>query len=237
MAAQPAIGKAAPQSHTYVGMNDRALPHPAGKGERRSGRDRRSPERFHLTEREAEVLALVLRGRENKEIAATLGVGEQSIKDHVSALLQKFAVPNRAALADAGVRLDLVGQIGLDRAWTSQLFRTAALSISIVRGPDFRYVAVNETFRRLVGDRAVIGRTMREVFPDLRGDLFADVERAYRSGTTIRLHGARRSWDRGQGRESHVVDGIVQPLRGDDGGVTGVAIFGIDVTDLVAAEG
>jgi PAS domain S-box-containing protein len=218
-------------------MNDRPLARPAGKTERRSGRDRRSPERFHLTDRETEVLALVLRGLENKEIAAELGVGEQSIKDHVSALLQKFAVPNRAALADAGVRLDLVGQVGLDRAWTSQLFRTAGLSISILRGPELRYVAVNETFRRLAGDRAVIGRTMREVFPDLRGDLVAEVERAYRSGTTIRLHGARRSWDRGQGREPHVVDGLIQPLRDEDGTVNGVAVFGIDVTDLVEAGG
>ena len=54
--------------------------------ERRSGADRRG-EAFHLTPREIEVLACVLRGLGNKEIGAQLGLAEQSVKDHVSALL------------------------------------------------------------------------------------------------------------------------------------------------------
>jgi len=70
--------------------------------DRRAGRDRRADGGIHLTPREREVLALVLKGEPNKEIALLLGVAEQTAKQRVSDLLRKFGVPNRAAVADAG---------------------------------------------------------------------------------------------------------------------------------------
>ena len=49
-----------------------------------------------LTSREVEVLRHVALGLSNKEIAAALGVSEETIKTHVTHLLAKLAVDNRA---------------------------------------------------------------------------------------------------------------------------------------------
>ena len=51
-----------------------------------------------LTERENEVLAFLLAGKSNKEIAAALVIGESTVKFHVGNILSKYDVGSRAEL-------------------------------------------------------------------------------------------------------------------------------------------
>ncbi len=55
-----------------------------------------------LTAREMEVLRLLVAGRSNKDISATLAIAEETVKTHVSHVLAKLGVENRAqAIAEA----------------------------------------------------------------------------------------------------------------------------------------
>jgi DNA-binding CsgD family transcriptional regulator len=52
-----------------------------------------------LTEREAEVLALLDRHMTNAEIAASLYISVRTVESHVSSMLRKLGVPDRRSLA------------------------------------------------------------------------------------------------------------------------------------------
>jgi DNA-binding CsgD family transcriptional regulator len=188
-----------------------------------------------LTLRDRQVLALVLRGLGNKQIAAELGVSEQAIKEHVSILLAKFDVPNRAALGAAGARLEIADEGGLDRAVVRELFTAAEPQICVMRGPDLRYEAANDAFLRATGRRPTIGRTMRETFPELAGQgVFERVEEVYATGVALIEHEVSRLWDRGKGLEHRLIDLVVQPSHADDGSINGIISFAVDVTELVS---
>lgn len=67
-----------------------------------------------LTPREMEILETVARGQSNKEIARTLGIGDQTVKNHVTAILRKLAVNDRTqaviqAIRHGWVKLDDAG--------------------------------------------------------------------------------------------------------------------------------
>jgi DNA-binding NarL/FixJ family response regulator len=61
-----------------------------------------------LTERETEVLRLISLGLANKEIARRLGIGEGTVKTHVSSLLGKLGLQSRTQAALHAVRIGLV---------------------------------------------------------------------------------------------------------------------------------
>ena len=187
---------------------------------------------MHLTPREREVLSLVLKGEPNKVIAARLDVAEQSAKQYVSALLRKFGVPNRAALADAGARLELIGE-SVSASWLPQLFRGASVQIAVTHGPEHRYVVVNAAFTKAVG-RDVVGQTMREAFPELAHSANIEVaDRVYRTGESVVAHEAASIWDRGAGPERTYIDAVLQALRDEDGEINGLVYFGMNVTEQV----
>jgi DNA-binding NarL/FixJ family response regulator len=61
-----------------------------------------------LTARERQVLNLIVAGRDNSEIAAELVISPETVKTHVSAILEKLQVENRVQAAVAAVNAGLV---------------------------------------------------------------------------------------------------------------------------------
>jgi len=61
-----------------------------------------------LTKRETEVLTLVSRGYYNKEIAFRLGISEQTVKNHISSILQKLDAGSRTEATSKAIKNGLV---------------------------------------------------------------------------------------------------------------------------------
>jgi NarL family two-component system response regulator LiaR len=62
------------------------------------------PPGFDLTEREREVLALMIEGLNNTQIAAKLSISPSTIKSHVSNILSKLGVSSRTEAATLALR-------------------------------------------------------------------------------------------------------------------------------------
>jgi DNA-binding NarL/FixJ family response regulator len=67
--------------------------------------------RFGLTRRELEVLAAIVTGYTNKEIARTLGLSEDTVKHHITNVFNKLGVSNRLELALFAVHHKLVDSV------------------------------------------------------------------------------------------------------------------------------
>lgn len=61
-----------------------------------------------ITLREREILALVAKGRANKEIAAELSIAEDTVKRHISNVLQKLEVSDRAQATAEAIRRGII---------------------------------------------------------------------------------------------------------------------------------
>ncbi|MEQ8677040.1 MAG: response regulator transcription factor [Aggregatilineales bacterium] len=66
------------------------------------------PVEIHLTEREKEVLGLMIAGRNNREIADELIISRATVKFHVSSILSKLSVTTRTEAAAIAVQRHLV---------------------------------------------------------------------------------------------------------------------------------
>jgi len=64
--------------------------------------------RVTFTDREKEVLELLVAGRSNKEIGSALGIEERTVKAHVAKLMRKVGVQNRIALSVHAITHNLV---------------------------------------------------------------------------------------------------------------------------------
>ena len=61
-----------------------------------------------LSARELEVLALIVNGHGNKQIAYALGIAEHTVKNHVKSILNKLDVEDRTQAATAAIQRGII---------------------------------------------------------------------------------------------------------------------------------
>ncbi|EAU42115.1 putative signal transduction histidine kinase with GAF domain [Fulvimarina pelagi HTCC2506] len=157
----------------------------------------------------------------------------KKLADQVVALLEmRLAVGQRDNLlrqaAEARTRAEE------DRRRMVEMFEQAPSFMAMLRGPDHRYEYVNQAYRRMVGNREVLGRTVTEALPDAAEQgVIAILDQVFRTGETFVAEAAPfRSQPNSDNPSTDIyVDFVCQPVRDLNGEVTGIFIDGSDVTE------
>ena len=104
--------------------------------------------------------------------------------------------------------------------------------VAVLGGPDHVFEYVNDAYVTISGPRLFIGRSVREVFPELVGQGFHELlDRVYATGEPF---SARAMPLRLAGEEDdRYVDLLYQPIHNDQGAVTGIFVGGYDATEHV----
>nr|WP_295372210.1 PAS domain S-box protein [uncultured Sphingosinicella sp.] len=120
-----------------------------------------------------------------------------------------------------------------------QLFDKAPGFMAATRGPDHVFELANPSYFELVGERELIGKSVKEAFPDLEGTGFVErLDKVYASGKAFTGR-STPIWLRrtaGAELEQRFLDFVFQPITDDGGKVTGLFVEGFDMTHRHAAE-
>jgi PAS domain S-box-containing protein len=136
-------------------------------------------------------------------------------------------------------RARLLGELEIERARLAYVFQHAPSFLAVLRGSDYVFTLVNETFQRIIGHRDVLGKPVWEALPDVQGQGFeALLDRVVQTGEPFvgREVPVRLSRSPGEPLEERFIDFVYMPLVEADGARTGVIAHGSDVTDQVLAR-
>ena len=120
-----------------------------------------------------------------------------------------------------------------------ELFQQAPASIAVLRGPQHVYDLANPSYLDLANGRDILGKPVREVFPELEGQPFFDLlDEVRRTGVPFVGNETVVRIDRtNSGRiEERIFNLVYQPIHEEDGTVDSILVFAYDVTEAVRAR-
>ena len=136
------------------------------------------------------------------------------------------------------VREQLLREVETERGRLADVFQHAPAFMCVLRGPTHIFERSNAGYNQLLGNRKLIGLTVREAVPEVEGQGFLEIlDDVYRSGvpfvgTDVLIHLGMP----GQAPEPRYLDFVYQPLRDGEGNITGILAQGIDLTQRKRAE-
>ncbi|WP_246784856.1 PAS domain-containing protein [Bradyrhizobium sp. S69] len=121
-------------------------------------------------------------------------------------------------------------RIAAERERQQQLFGQMPGFVGVLRGAEHVYEYVNEAYLEISGRTDFIGKTVRQMFPELDGQgYFELLDEVYSTGQAVvtramelRLYGSD---------EIQFIDFVYQPVRDPDGSVAGIFVGGYEVTE------
>ncbi|MEO7209253.1 MAG: ATP-binding protein [Steroidobacteraceae bacterium] len=107
--------------------------------------------------------------------------------------------------------------------------------VGVLSGPNHIYEYVNDAYIAISGPRDFLGRSVRDVFPELTGQGFYELlDQVYSSGKPFvsRAMPIRLAGEEGE----RFVDLLYHPIRDSQGTVTGIFVGGYDATQQVRSK-
>jgi PAS domain S-box-containing protein len=144
-----------------------------------------------------------------------------------------------SAVQQAQAHQALVRILKSERNHLLGLFNQAPGFIAVLRGPQHVFETVNEAYYRLVGQRPLIGKPVREALPDVMGQGFEQIlDRVFATGVPFVGKGMRVAAQREAGSPpvELYIDLLYQPVFEADGSVSGIFAQGQDVTEIYQAN-
>jgi two-component system sensor kinase FixL len=122
-----------------------------------------------------------------------------------------------------------------DQLRTNKLYKYAPGFIALTRGKEHRFAFANQAYESLIGRRAPVGKRAAEVLPELLEQGFIEIlDQVYKSGR--HYSSARMPFDLncqpGRPAETRYVQFVYQPVRDEEGNVTGIFCEGSDITNM-----
>ncbi|ODN71892.1 hybrid sensor histidine kinase/response regulator [Methylobrevis pamukkalensis] len=180
---------------------------------------------------------------EEQELALDRGEGPRQVWMNLdySPIVGEDGVPLGviAIVVETTAKVIAGRQLQDERMRLRQMYEQSASFMALLEGSEHRFVIVNPAYRKLVGERDVVGKTVAEVLPEAVGQGYVGLlDEVFRSGRPYRLLNSAFDLvvNADQRPERRFVDLIYQPITDRDGHVTSIFVNGIDVTDNIAAQ-
>jgi PAS domain S-box-containing protein len=125
------------------------------------------------------------------------------------------------------------------RAQLQRVFMQAPALIQVSRGPLHVIETANPLYMQVVGNRDLIGKTIREALPQFEGQGFFELlDEVYASGKPFVGNEVRALFDRNNDGvlEESFWNFVYQPLVDADGKVNGIMTHAVEVTEQVRAR-
>lgn len=118
------------------------------------------------------------------------------------------------------------------------LFMQAPAAIAVLKGPEHTYTFVNPVYQKLFGrtEEQLVGRTVRQVFPEVDGQGIYEVLRvAYESGEAYVANEFPATFDEAGELKTGYYNFVIQPIKDTVGAVTSLMVHAYEVTKQVLA--
>ncbi len=126
-----------------------------------------------------------------------------------------------------------------ERQRFNDLYFQAPSCMGILKGPTHVFEFANPLYLQLIGTKDIIGKTVREVLPEVEGQgIFEILNVVYKTGETFSAKEMLFKFDKeGKGKIVEMYEDVIyQPHRDINGNIDGIFFFFIDVTELVLAR-